>query len=276
MKTYFSLILVLTAGAAYGQSNLPTCKGGDGSTWSYCFGTYTVTQAPYKGDVYVGEFGALGVFHGKGAYFHLNGDKYVGEYKDGKRNGLGTFTWSSGDKYVGEHKDGKSDGQGTYFHLNGEKYVGEYKDGKRNGLGTFTWSSGDIYVGEFKDGAKHGQGYMMLANGKVGLGEYANNSPNGRFISYKADGSIESSGIFKDGTLLTSQYIDPNSFTRIARNNSAPAVSDSQRQAIEQRERQVELEAQRLAEERRRLEEDKHQRELAKQSSRMSITATAG
>jgi hypothetical protein len=40
----------------------------------------------------------------------------------------------------------------------------------------------------------------------------------------------------------------------VARNNSAPAVSDSQRQAIEQRERQVAIETERLAEERRRLD----------------------
>ena len=92
---------------------------------------------------------------------------------------------------------------------------------------------------------------------------------------YKADGSIKESGIYKEDKLVTSQYIDPNSFSRIARNNSAPAVSDSQRQAIEQRERQVELEAQRVAEERRKLDEDKRQRELAKQSNRISIAASA-
>ena len=56
---------------------------------------------------------------------------------------------------------------------------------------------------------------------------------------------------------------------------STPAVSDSQRQAIEERERQVELEAQRLAEERLKLDEDNSQRELAKQNSRITISATA-
>jgi hypothetical protein len=48
-----------------------------------------------------------------GAYFHLEersrssngypkGDKYVGEYKDDKRNGQGTHTFANGNKYVGE------------------------------------------------------------------------------------------------------------------------------------------------------------------------------
>ena len=34
------------------------------------------------------------------------GDKYVGEYKNGKRHGQGTYTYPIGDKYVGEWKKG--------------------------------------------------------------------------------------------------------------------------------------------------------------------------
>ena len=32
--------------------------------------------------------------------------KYIGEFKDGERNGQGTKTWTSGDMYEGEIKDG--------------------------------------------------------------------------------------------------------------------------------------------------------------------------
>jgi len=39
-------------------------------------------------------------------------EKYVGEYKDGKRNGQGTVTWSDGKNYIGEFKDGKFMGNG--------------------------------------------------------------------------------------------------------------------------------------------------------------------
>ena len=31
------------------------------------------------------------------AALRANGDKYVGEWKDGKRHGLGTSTWAAGD-----------------------------------------------------------------------------------------------------------------------------------------------------------------------------------
>ena len=56
-------------------------------------------------------------------------EKYVGEKKDGKRNGQGTQTWLDGRKYVGEYKDGKT-WNGTGYDKNGNiqvKFVnGEY------------------------------------------------------------------------------------------------------------------------------------------------------
>jgi len=56
-------------------------------------------------------------------------EKYVGEYKNGKRNGQGTQTWLDGRKYVGEYKDGKT-WNGTGYDKNGNiqvKFVnGEY------------------------------------------------------------------------------------------------------------------------------------------------------
>jgi hypothetical protein len=247
MKAFYTLIFVLLAGTAFGQSKLPACQGSDTTRSSNCFGSWTYPK----------------------------GDKYVGEWKDYKKHGQGTYTYADGNQYVGEFKDDKKNGQGTFTFANGTKYVGELKDGKRNGQGTNTYANGEKYVGEYKDDKRHGQGTFTFANGNKYVGDFEYDKGTGRGIYYSANGSIKESGIYKDNVLVTSQYIDPNSFTRIARNNSAPAVSDSQRQAIEQRERQVELEAQRVAEERRRLEEDKRQRELAKQSSRISITASS-
>ena len=49
--------------------------------------------------------------------------------------------WRIGDKYVGEFRDGKLNGKGTYFYSNGDKYVGEIRDNKRNGQGTATFGN---------------------------------------------------------------------------------------------------------------------------------------
>ena len=119
------------------------------SSWHNCEGTFILTDKRFEGD------------------------KYVGEWKDGKPDGQGTFyfladghkTWR-GDKYVGEFKNGLLHGQGTYYHLadnqwKGDKYVGQYKDDKRS-KGAYIWANGNKYVGEFKDNKSNGRGTYFL------------------------------------------------------------------------------------------------------------------
>jgi len=89
-----------------------------------------------------------------------------------KRNGQGTYFFLAenqfkGDKYVGEFKDGMRNGQGTYSFANGHKHVGQYKDGKLNGQGTYTFANGEKFVGEFKDDMPNGQGIKYHPNGTV-------------------------------------------------------------------------------------------------------------
>jgi len=59
--------------------------------------------------------------------------EYVGEYKDGKRNGQGTFTYLDGRKYEGELKYGVLHGHGTWTSSDGKKYVGKWKNGNFHG-----------------------------------------------------------------------------------------------------------------------------------------------
>ncbi len=96
--------------------SLSPCEGSDISTWTNCFGTAT----------------------------HPNGQKYVGEFKDGNSHGKGVHTWPDGSKYVGEHKDGKKHGQGVRTWPDGDKYVGGYKNGKRHGYGVYTKADGRV------------------------------------------------------------------------------------------------------------------------------------
>ena len=48
--------------------SLPLCEGSNADNWTNCFGSAT----------------------------SANGGKYVGEFKDGKRNGQGTYTYADG------------------------------------------------------------------------------------------------------------------------------------------------------------------------------------
>ena len=133
------LAFFLMVGGAYAQSNLPACRGFVVGSWSDCFGTVNFPS----------------------------GDKFAGEYKDGKRKGQGTVTFANGDKYVGEWKDDKANGQGAVTYPSGDKYIGEWKDNRFNGQGIYTFANGIKYVGEWKDGKYNGQGTMYASNGLV-------------------------------------------------------------------------------------------------------------
>jgi hypothetical protein len=95
-------LLVCLSLPAYGQSTMPACDPNVASTsWTNCQGTET----------------------------YASGEKYSGEFRDGKPNGQGTFysladNQFKGDRYVGEFRDGFYHGQGTYTHANGNEYVG--------------------------------------------------------------------------------------------------------------------------------------------------------
>ena len=175
------LVFLCCAGQALCQ-NSNKGKAGAVSSSTGCIsgncvnGTGNYTEA--NGNKYVGEW-KDGKPHGKGTLTMANGSKYVGEYKDGQHHGQGIYTFPNGDKYVGEFKDGKKHGQGTYTFPNGGKYVGEYKNDQENGKGTLILADGRKYVGEFKDGKHHGQGTYTFANGEKYVGEFKDGKKHG-------------------------------------------------------------------------------------------------
>jgi len=71
-----------------------------------------------------------------------DGNRYVGEFRDGKYHGQGTYTFADGHKYVGEFRDGLHHGQGTYTFPDGHKYVGEFRGDKFHGRGILTFNDG--------------------------------------------------------------------------------------------------------------------------------------
>ncbi len=170
------------------------------------------TQPKYEGEI------INNVPHGKGV-MTFKGEKYVGEYKDGDRDGQGTHTFSDGKKYEGEWKNGLPNGQGTDTFPDGGKYVGEFKDGLPNGQGTLTSPDGEKYVGEFKDGGKNGEGVMTFKDGVKIIGLFQDNSPTsgkevypdgrryeGHFSNWKKHGN----GLmeFPDGRKIVGEFKD--------------------------------------------------------------------
>ena len=208
---------------------LPACQGSSVSKWSNCLGAWTFKN----GDSYIGEY--KNGKRVKGVYIWPNGDKYSGDFENNKINGRGAILWVNGNRYDGEFTNDRQSGQGTFVWANGYKYTGDWINGNRTGQGTFSWQSGNNYVGEFIDGEIRGRG-----------------------IYYFADGNSPQSGIWNNGILVSPQYVDPSSFTRIAKGNSAPAAVDALR--LENERKTVQLE-----EERRKFEEEKRQAALERQ-----------
>ena len=88
---------------------------------------------------------------GRGKFTYPNGEKYVGEWKNGKFHGHGTLTLPDELKIVGKYKDGEPNGQVEVSRSDGAKYVGEMNNRQYNGQGEFTMPDGEKFVGEFKD-----------------------------------------------------------------------------------------------------------------------------
>ena len=95
----------------YGQNTSGDWENGYLIRGQIIFFKGVMGEEKYIGDVVYSFFG-YPVPHGTGAYFYMNGDKYVGEFVDYKKEGKGTFTWANGDSYCGYWQDDEYHGKG--------------------------------------------------------------------------------------------------------------------------------------------------------------------
>jgi serine/threonine protein kinase len=95
-----------------------------------------------------------------------NGIKYYGPFEKGlPANGRGTMVFPNGDRYDGDFKDGKRNGCGTFTFANGRSYMGQFQQDQLSGLGVWVLENGNHYIGEFKDNHCHGNGTFVFADG---------------------------------------------------------------------------------------------------------------
>ena len=175
LTTFICLTLAVLLGGAGESFALPKCPSYvSPSNWTNCFATW----------------------------FAPNGDKYVGEWKDGKKHGQGTDSYTTGEKYVGGYKDGKKHGQGTDTSY-GRKYVGEYKDGIKEGSWVVYDHNGQLSSkNTYKDGKEEGLYEGYHDNGQLFLkGKFKDGKEVGLWKGYHPNGEIYLKENFKDGKL---------------------------------------------------------------------------
>lgn len=73
-----------------------------------------------------------GYAYNHGLFYSLEtGNAFIGEVKDGQRNGRGIYIWSDGERYAGGFTNGKRNGYGVYIWANGEKQEGWWVNDKQ-------------------------------------------------------------------------------------------------------------------------------------------------
>src|SRR5690606_27847137 len=82
---------------------------------------------------YYGEVNSSGVPHGWGKIDYSTGDIYEGDWVNGLREGSGRELMANGDMYIGQFKDNRRNGKGVFS--NGDTYDGEWEDGYLMGQG---------------------------------------------------------------------------------------------------------------------------------------------
>ncbi len=162
-----------------------------------------------KNTIYMGEF-KNGKYEGVGTEYYASGEvKYTGGFINGKYEGSGIFYFEDKDGisyyklHEGNFKNNSLDGNGIeYFHSGKIKYEGEFKNNKYEGKGIDYFDSGNIkYEGEFKNNKYEGKGTEYFSSGNIKYeGEFKNSKYHGNGKLFYSDGNLQYEGSFYFGS----------------------------------------------------------------------------
>lgn len=83
-------------------------------------------------------------------YIMKDGGKYSLPADYGKTYRFESLNYQNGDRYVGETVNGKRDGIGIYYYSNGNYYYGRYKNNERLGFGAMFFTNNTITIQYWK------------------------------------------------------------------------------------------------------------------------------
>ncbi len=164
-------------------------------------------------------------FSGKSAYVFSDGSSYIGDWKNGKRDGSGYSKFRNGEfsghwgndtyhgkgiitvytqfgnrVYNGEWQYGKRQGKGDYSSEFGNSYRGEWKNNLPHGFGTFEEkynivNGSGVFCGWWNEGVRNGKGKFTLHMiGKAYDGQWREGKAYGNFKFYDREGNLMKTG----------------------------------------------------------------------------------
>ena len=121
------------------------CKNG----WVHV-GEYKNYEKNGKGSVY-DHSGRL-IY--RGSFFNGRPTQKYPSQEDYSAYTFEVINYNNGDKYVGELKNGQRSGHGLYMWENGDAWYGQWKNDTRNGYGIMMYYSGSYDKGTWENGTK--------------------------------------------------------------------------------------------------------------------------
>lgn len=119
-----------------------------------------------------------------------DGGKYVGQVRNGQREGEGFWT-TTGEQYEGQWKADLQHGVGKHKWSDGRVYDGQFSKGRFSGHGKMVWNTSRgqlMYEGGYEDDLKHGRGRFEWADGRTYDGQWVGGKRHGTAMYTNAQG----------------------------------------------------------------------------------------
>ena len=104
---------------------------------------------------------------------------YIGEWKNGKRDGLGLLYLQNGIKFMGYFSENKAFGYGHLWKIDGDSYDGYWRNYIADGWGIYKSNNGACYDGQWVNDLQHGFGIEHFPRGSIYFGDYEFGTKNG-------------------------------------------------------------------------------------------------
>ena len=183
------------------SSRIQGCLAGD------CIGGNGTLMV--NGDIYIGDF-KNNLRHGVGICFYFNGSAYKGDWQGDKQHGNGELTYADGtirkgiwskNIFQGSSIPSKPEGPKPPDDTVNEKFEGCQSGNCQNGIGTYIYANGSKYVGDFQNGKANGMGKISYFDGDVYEGEIENGALHGKGVMVSANGN-KVRGIWESGKFI--------------------------------------------------------------------------